>query len=254
MVDAKKYTVYFLLTLKSFKETARALINPLFLFGSACICIGYGIMLYTSFLRTMPWVNMVQPYHAFFLFFAVLAARPSTKLKTTSYFVSYWYVLPYILFLMLLYGIFVVFFEWVMLVSCHTLYGHFVCNNVYIRFFLENIFFKCFYWKSPLIIFSLLFFVDSGQSYQFFRSVMRGVKLAIYNYPLCFSVSMLIDFVYKVVFACIVGQKIMPWKMRILFSSIWAIAILFCIVVIFTNIYVKKVHEQFDRYFFLAKK
>ena len=94
-----------------------------------------------------------------------------------------------------------------------------------------------------LIIFSILFFLDSAQEPKnFLISLWYSIKMIIFNFPLlavvgiCFNVPVLIYYSLPIWLAPIARE-------------IFAALLLPIGVCLYANIYIKKLHDQFDLYF-----
>ena len=110
--------------------------------------------------------------------------------------------------------------------------------------------------KSPIFVFSLLFFLDSDKSpKQLLFSWLRAVKMVLYNFPICFVVTItyislkrLIDY-----YIWSIDPATLYWKKLVVLEQIPSVdgSLLLdpIIVCIFANIYIKKLHEQFGVYF-----
>ncbi len=102
-------------------------------------------------------------------------------------------------------------------------------------------------------VFFLFFFLDSTHSIkQFLLSFVRAIKMTIYNYPICLIFGLSIVGI-EIVFSFIVGRWLFTWKeIDLLLRAISLINIFVFSPLqlsIFTNMYIKKLHEQFDYYF-----
>jgi len=110
----------------------------------------------------------------------------------------------------------------------------------------------------PLWIFFLLFFLDSdGSIKQLWYAVVRAVKMTIYNLPLLF-VSMAFLWVATVIavrsFVLIIHYLASAWFATYTLEVVALLLFYACLfkpllINIWTNIYIKKLHEMPDLYF-----
>jgi hypothetical protein len=95
---------------------------------------------------------------------------------------------------------------------------------------------------SPLSIFFILFFLDSAHGPRnFFLSMWYSLKMIIFNYPLL--VVMIICFNVPVI---IINKVFFPTSMTLNMLAALLLPIGVCT---YANIYIKKLHDQFDLYF-----
>lgn len=147
---------------------------------------------------------------------ACLSTRPSITLKDSSYFI-------FQLKKIVLFWLFMPFFSW----SSATYYGY---------------------------IFTVLFFADSeGGPKNFLLSLWNAIKMVVYNLPLLFILGMVI-YMSGWVGAQLTEQLLIARDMPIypqffLFFNLIGALVLPIGVCIYANIYIKKLHDQFDLYF-----
>ncbi len=142
-----------------------------------------------------------------FLFATCLATRPSTMKKDCAYFRSHAYTFSIILLLA----------------------------------FIPKTFWPTPF--SPLYIFLVLFFLDSGHMpSDFLRSLWNSLKMIIYNLPLL--IIMGICFNLPVWFYYRLPIWLVPTFFNLCAAVLAPIGVCF-----YANIYIKKLHDQFDLYF-----
>ncbi len=107
---------------------------------------------------------------------------------------------------------------------------------------------------SPFFVFALLFMLDSGSKVgAFWQSLVRALKMIVYNYPFCvisYSVTLFIAFlVYRVVgmplLVGFLGKKVLT----VIGYTVCYGIIVPVFVCWLTNFYCKRVHEQFQLYY-----
>jgi small-conductance mechanosensitive channel len=95
---------------------------------------------------------------------------------------------------------------------------------------------------SPWYIFFVLFFADSEGGFKsFLYSMWNALKMIVYNLPLIFIISFCLG-IPVVVFKFIFFVNPLIYSV----ASVFLMPITVCT---YTNIYVKKLHDQFDLYF-----
>jgi hypothetical protein len=255
MFSGKKYLMYLLLTLKSLKDTVCVFAQPFFLVALIIfLAIVVGIHSIFSWYRGISFMQGLSPidqdiveniFHILFFMMVCLAARPSTELKDKAYFLRYLYMIWYVF----LYHVI-----WILFHSCFFMFTklfipHFHFMGVYSSEIPSSLFLMIEpYFLSPWGIFFTLFLIDSGRSKKFFGSFVRAGKMIFYNYPLCFLLNGLF-FIMDHAQLYILGYRESLFKGDFLLHDLYSFIITLLAVVTFTNVYVKKVHEQFDRYF-----
>lgn len=203
-------------------------------------------------LRGEPW-STYRFMHLFLIFlfcyisfllltFVIcLSTRPSVAQKDFSYFKSY---LPYFLSNIL----FIISFYIVWSFAVEPLFT--IQPLPYLETFLVSPLFLPAAGASVYIFF-LLFFLDSDKKpMQVLFSWLRAIKMTWYNFPICFVVTIsyiflkgLIDYyVWSIVLIDPTSFERFPF----LNGSLLLDPIVICI---FANIYIKRLHEQFDLYF-----
>lgn len=252
--SGKKYLMYLLLTLKSLKDTVYVLAQPFFLIAIIIfLAIVVGIHSMTSWkfgtsfaegLTTTDHLIADFFFHILFFMMVCLAARPSTELKDKAYFLHYLYMIGYVFLYHIIWFLFHIYF----FIFTKFFIPHFHFMGVYswetpALFLMIDP-----YFSSPWVIFFTLFLIDSGRSKKFFGSFVRAGKMIWYNYPLCFLLNGLF-FIMDHAQLYILGYRESLFKGDFLLHELYSLVITLLAVVTFTNVYVKKVHEQFDRYF-----
>jgi len=270
----KNLKLFSLVTLKAIVECYKVLLRYwwwlIVLFGAIIIFkewLWYGVINRSLFVLTyfskkflgvhiISWLDMaLNILSQLFIFIVCLATRPSVTKKDVNYFKSYLPYFCYVLILLLPMGLTFFFRHWLL----SKLFNSLVVFDVY--------WFITLFWltaASPVYIFFLLFFLDSNKRpKQFFLSFYRSFKMVIYNYPLCW---LLVMGFYCIGYIIYYGMGLqMPsmamqqsqavvWSREveiILKSAIWFLKVVLAPIpiCIFANIYIKKLHEQFDLYF-----
>jgi len=173
-----------------------------------------------------------------FIFAFSLATRPSLKKKNVTYFSSY-----LLLFLPTLTGFLSIkLFE----VLLPTIIG--IDIDQWQSLFLLV---KSFSYATQ--VFFIFFFLDSDHTIgQLLQSLLRSVKMTIYNYPICLFFGLII-LILEIAASFFVGIFLFVWEETGLFLRIIDLVSRVVFIPIqlsvFANIYVKKLHEQFDYYF-----
>ncbi|MGB8367019.1 MAG: hypothetical protein WCD44_01545 [Candidatus Babeliales bacterium] len=172
-----------------------------------------------------------------FIFAFCLSTRPSVAQKNISYFFSY-----LLLFFPVMIGFVGIKFVGASLIKLIGSFGKWQSIYLLIKTFTYAV-----------QVFFLFFFLDSSRSVkQFFLSFIRSVKMTIYNYPTCLVFGLIIVGI-EIIFAFSVGSLLFASKKIDILLRIISLMSLFIFaplqLSIFTNIYIKKLHEQFDYYF-----
>jgi hypothetical protein len=186
----------------------------------------------TAWLRLGMWYGL--------LFTLYLTVRPSVLPKNISYFLSY--SRHFVLFLLV-----ALFYSWVNYLMVFVLYG---CSPVHMYEL----------GMSFILVFFTLFFLDSrGHLIDSFYAFIRAIKMIVYNLPLCFIVGT----VFVLLLRALGGLELVLIRMVTQTTTLSAdqqlvaelverviyLLVLPVPVSLITNIYIKKVHEQFSLYF-----
>ncbi|TET06552.1 hypothetical protein E3J79_01810 [Candidatus Dependentiae bacterium] len=209
----------------------------------------------------------------FFVFVVFLAARPSATKKNFAYFIQrIVYFVPFFV-----WGIIVSFF---MLFARHTganfsgpmgiligaifyslggaiagLVFFWILLGEFLKYIDAFIFIDLVIvglmtiWLFPLIIFFILFLLDSGK-YHFktsFFSAMRALKMTWYNYPFCFIMHMFLVVIGA--FFNLIIRYLLSYSMAITVHNLGIILLSPIAICLFTNFYGKRVKEQYKIYF-----
>ncbi len=190
------------------------------------------------FLMSWTWIHFINVLQMLLVFVTCLATRPSVTKKDRYYFVSY---IPYFLYIAIYYSIFFVFD----IVTTKFPSSFYLIPSGRIVFML------------PIYVLFLFFFLDSNKSLtQLKYSLYRSIKMFIYNLPIFFIfivLIILIGFLNVVVMHSLkhtlwwegIPLRIYIECLKLIHTTILT-PIFICII---SNIYIKKLHEQFDVYF-----
>ncbi len=270
----KNLKLFSLVTLKAIVECYKVLLRYwwwfILLLGAVTIFkvwLWYGVINRSSFVLTygakkflgvsiLVWPDMaLAVLSQLFIFIVCLATRPSVTKKDVNYFTSYLPYFCYVFILLLPMGL-PFFFRHCLLLKLFNSLAVFYAYWFIILLWLTA--------TSPVFIFFLLFLLDSDKRpKQFVLSFYRSFKMIIYNYPLCW---LLVVGFYCIGYVVYYGMSLqMPsialqqsqteaWSREIemmLESTIGFLKVLLSPIpiCIFANIYIKKLHEQFDLYF-----
>jgi hypothetical protein len=244
LLKPKNAQLFIMATIKSLMETYRVMFFYLWLTGSLVI------LLYISFFLIIPiffdtyvvkesatlgtytirespsWIGnlfeaLMRWLYQLVFFITCLATRPSIMKKDWTYFKSRIYFFIYIaIFLLLIPKAF-----WP--TAWPTL-------------------------TSPFYIFLVLFFLDSAQDFKnFFFSLWNSLKMIMFNFPLlaimsiCYNVLLALNTYFIAPFIFMNDTVGLGFALCDIFG-VWLLPICVCI---YANIYIKKLHDQFDLYF-----
>jgi hypothetical protein len=104
----------------------------------------------------------------------------------------------------------------------------------------------------PWFIFLVLFLADSDSSFKsFLLSLWNTLKMMIFNLPLLVVLGVVVYYLPIRIFEFIFQSIELRWSYGMLLNLEYAVAafLLPISVCIYTNIYIKKLHDQFDLYF-----
>ena len=219
LLKPKHLKLFALVTLKSIIDAYKVLANYwwwLFAIIIGCFAVPYvltdGVDVYVQAERVSQWAYQVL------LFAALVATRPSLFPKDCAYFRSN---MPYFF----IQAVFLVFVSYSFWPSAIT----------------------------PAYFFGVLFFLDSGKNIFFYdnkiritnndilMSWWRAFLMAVYNYPLLVIVGVAFYLPVYVVYSYI---SFAPLLHNVIGAFLLPIT-----VCTYTNIYIKKLHDQFDLYF-----
>lgn len=243
----KNLKLFLLVTLNSVWLGFKVLFKSLWWFLLLDIAM-MALLVYGNHLFTLNqiYVNYIlMAIQAFWVFFIYLAVRPSRERKTPVYFLSYFKYLLYFSPFLFVVGFLTTktsaFFDY----QVGSILGAFI---------------------SLTGAFTMLFFLDSdGSIKSLMHSIVRGFKMLCYNFPFVFVLASLVIYGIRPLFDFIIRtMNIFFTSVCIDYSSIICIMLgigsfllikglrlvmLILLVSIYTNFYVKKVHDQFKLYF-----
>jgi len=173
-----------------------------------------------------------------FIFVFSLATRPSLKKKDVAYFGSY-----FLLFLPTIAG-------FLSIKLFEVLLAKFIGIDMD-QWQSVRLLVKSFSYATQ--VFFIFFFLDSDHTMrQLLQSLLRSVKMTIYNYPICLFFGLII-LGLEIAFIFFAGIFLFAWEEVAIFLRIIDLVNKVVFVPIqlsvFANIYIKKLHEQFDYYF-----
>jgi len=222
--------LFILITIRSIIEAYKIIITYwwwLLLLISGLFVWGHSAMFFLFISRACYYL---------FVFIFSLATRPSVAQKNCVYFFSYFlFILPAFA------GVVGIKFSEIVLREILPI------DNMQFFYLLLKSF------SYPTQLFFVFFFLDSDHTInQFFYSFVRAVKMTCYNYLIClFFGSLFLGL--EVLFSFFVGSFLFSWEDIGLTLRIVALINMLIVVPlqlsIFANIYIKKLHKQFDYYF-----
>jgi len=222
LLKPKNAQLFIMVTIKSIIEAYKTLAYYFFVL---VLMLGVWIVSLFDIQESSSGIVALSLYYQLLLFATCAATRPSIMKKDRAYFKSQNYVLIYV---------------------------------AIILFFIPKLFWPTAH--SPFYIFLILFFLDSAKGPKnFLFSAWNALKMILYNLPLlaivgCFFylIGRLFFKLMLIVIASVVSDEVM------LPESLWAGLLLYNIlaallvpigVCTYANIYIKKLHDQFDLYF-----
>jgi hypothetical protein len=229
LLKPKHLKLFLLVTLKSVVDTYKVLLKYWWWLFAIAILF-YGTIFLQAGIITYIWANKIADYllYDILLFATLVTARPSLEQKNGAYFRRYMiYYLPILIY--------------------------------YLPMILLTVFFLPFGLLpitviiSPLYIFTVLFFLDSSKKLKDFAvPFFRALKMVVYNLPLLIIVGVIL-YLPQYIFSCI---NISPLLIAgITIRQMHAILNIFSVLLVpialipYINIYIKKLHDQFDLYF-----
>lgn len=241
-----------LITLKSLVETYSILMRYFWwliagTLGFDLLCVHISdLALYIPYTRSFIWAPL-----AFLVF---LLIRPSVARKDYAYCWSYKKQFLYFVMSILMLHLWFLLLWLVTVRSCSyhcCMFDQIMKIVSYISFFVSYGYADEFIYLSPLLIFGILFFLDSGRTWQeFIMSWVRALKMVFYNYPCCLIVFVAFCYFFigirravEIFFLLILPYYYVPLSYAIM---MFLIPIPICF---FTNLYIKKLHDQFKLYF-----
>lgn len=248
----KNAKLFFLVVLKTLISTYKHLLKygwPVFLIA----------LISSSYLLFIPMrlflLSYVSPLWITFLwvFWIILAVRPSTKLKSWRYFSEYlWhglFLLATAFFVSLAMQLLIMIaFNLASAQSVVSAYA--ITIGLYPIVFSLLFSFDIYLWSiSPWFLLSSFFVLDSGPSFKrFLTSLWRAFLMVIYNYPFCFIVYVIFRYVLNTL-----GYFLHSVGLPLILSNGIMLILLPIPITIFACFYTKRLHDQFGYYFPRAK-
>ena len=189
------------------------------------------------------------------IFGMYLIIRPSIKRKGWDYYKDNWLKFIYFIFFsiiaysipiaLLLIGNKIVYLTQNIHTTFYILFLPFLLIPILVTFLMPPDLIVLY--VSPLLTFLILFMLDGdGSIKNIAQSIIRALKMMIYNYPFCilvFSLFVVCSVSYTVLVVNFLGRD------SFLLSPIISNAFLPISLCILTNFYVKRLHEQFGLYY-----
>ncbi len=235
----KNFKLFLLVTIKSAVETYGFLVYYFWWLMLLVLVFDMGCYYPECVLKGTTWARIETTLKLLLLFVLFVLVRPSVPLKNYTYIKQQ--IRKSLLGFLVIYGFFYM---------IRPEIGSFVMNSFSkllgpsTAFNLLYTLLIFIYDDAPLVIlpvfvFSVLFFLDSvGSIKEFFLSVWRGIKMFFFNFPFCLLSIMIVLLIWKGLLATfgIYGQY--------LFFSFIPFVVSY-----FKNMYVKRLHDQFNLYF-----
>jgi len=227
------FNLFILITIKSIIEAYKII-----------ICYWWWLLLLIGGTSLFWWNNtkffdfFSIAFYYLFIFVFSLATRPSVAKKNIAYFRSY----------------FILFFPTVAGFLSIKLLGMLLVKIIGIKMGQRQsiyLLIKSFSYATQ--VFFIFFFLDSTHSIkELLPSLFRSVKMTIYNYPVCLIFGLII-LGLEIAFSFFAGSFLFAWGQVGLLLRIISLTNMLVFtplqLSIFANIYIKKLHEQFDYYF-----
>ena len=227
LLKLKHLKLFILVTLKSIVDTYKILLKYWWwLFGIIVACFIMSYHLTDSFIDYV-WIKRISDWaYQILLFATIIATRPSLEQKNCAYFRFYMrYFLITALFLLIAP-------LWIWPRGLSVIYFFIIL------FYMDSI-------KRTTILKKTLHTGDLG------ISIFRAIKMIIYNYPLLLCIGLIIyiplyffAFLIFLYSSLIINYIYLSLLLNIIYALLSPI-----IVCLYTNIYIKKLHDQFDLYF-----
>lgn len=237
LLAPQNFKLFALVTLKSTFETYKVLARVWYL-SLIPLITPIAIKLYLISLgpdNALDFFKTTWSYHAgmfvasmqvLLTVMVCLATRPSIKQKNAAYFISY------------IRSSLMLVFVGTLLKQAYLLWSWVGWNGAFSMQIATH--------YIPLWIFFILFFLDSdGSIKEFWTSVVRAVKMTVYNLPLLMILIFVVSLVGGVFAKLIVLHRLLAYAS--LFMYLFLLKPL--VINIWTNIYIKKLHEMPDLYF-----
>jgi hypothetical protein len=220
LLKPKNLQLFALVTLKSIVEAYKLLLKYFWwLFVLTLVC-GVAVRWNpASFATAHSWLYQLL------LFATCLATRPSVAKKDCAYFRAHMFAFVYV--------------------------------AIYLIIWPPHLWPTAF---SPWDIFLILFFLDSERGPKnFLFSMWYALKMIIFNFPLMVILGFLFNvsvYFYSTIYHSIIGYFVVDvqiWAKMLLFGlmlhNVLAILLIPIGICTYANIYIKKLHDQFDLYF-----
>lgn len=239
--------LFFLATLKSIKETSRLFLTYCWWLVPLMLIINVLLRIYDGTdapLQVLLRLSALFYYSVILIIF--ILARPSICRKDRGYFLRYAaHIIQLSAFLVTM--IIAVGLPWGLMFN--------FCNHTLLLF--GSIMYALMF--NILFEFSLLFFLDSSLSFSsIVPSIYRGFKMLIYNFPLvlilsggCLAIGYYIKMLGHAGEMYIISRTANIFIRMSLEMMQWMVVVMSSIIFIclFTNVYVKRLYDQYDLYF-----
>ena len=249
----KNAKLFFLITLKSIMESYKLIVLHLgWLFALTAILD----LSYSRFCHKLSYFCLIPLFGWFATIFGMyLIIRPSIKRKSWDYYKDNWLKFIFFIFFsiiaysipiaMLLIGNKIVFLTQNIHTIFYILFLPVLLIPILVTFLMPPD--LIILYVSPLLTFLILFILDSdGSIKSIMKSMIRALKMMIYNYPFCiliFCFFVLCSILYTISIVNLFGRN------SFLLSPIITNAFLPIPLCILTNFYIKRLHDQFGLYY-----
>lgn len=251
----KNAKLFFLVTLKTIIESYKIILRDLWwLFA-----LSFGLELIYSRYFPQNIIFCLAALLSWFItiFIMYLIIRPSMKRKEWEYYNDYWrYFFCFICFSVLAYIIPYGLLYFGSKIAIWTQKVHMLFYLILVPFLLIPLLLSFLVhpallsiYASPLLAFVILFFLDTpGMVKDAFKSMARGFKMILYNYPFCFLIFLLF-FAGSLLSQWIVLHFFGPCSVAAHLISPISNLLLPIPLSILTNFYTKRTHEQYGLYY-----
>ena len=240
----KNLKLFCLVTLKSILSTYKTLISN---FGWLLLSIAIPLCFFTRSAEGIWGLFGVYVVFIWLSYLIFLAARPSITRKDLAYFTGFkWHALwNTLLYFYLIPALMAVFYGLLNFAFFGNIFGPQGAGmSIFVAIFTLPTLAIIFSILMFISFFSLLFLLDSDGSIKSFgMSLVRGIKMFLYNLPFCL--------LFMIIFAILFGALVLLFGefMGSSFNTIFIPLLLPVPLCFITNFYIKKLHEQFAVYF-----
>lgn len=245
--------LFSLVTLKTILSSYKKILKDLWWLIALSAIVEYGIKMTPSMVGLWHLIPLLLWLCVIYIMYLII--RPSLPQKNWRYYVTGWWKYIYVLLLSFAaIALPYIFLKISLKIANWAVFGHPIFFYLYFPFLYAPILLAFVVapevlpiYTSPLLSFIIFFLLDSrGTPVDLVKSLWRGLKMVIYNYPFCllaYTVLLFSTYYLQVLLYRLLGIH------NIFFSTLAGTLAMVIPLSIWSMFYTKRLHDQFNLYY-----